>query len=196
MSRRFPVRVDSAAVHTSLSVIGLAVVAVAAALLTACSSGPSPAGAGSGNSGPTGNGGSQVASSGGGSVADGLGHPVNVCSLLPAATAASLSGEPITQAQEDDTPSYKLYTCNYTSADGTAGFDISVLALDAAAGYDANVQANGSVGTVTQISGLGDKAYSSITGTEALFGNVSINVSNLASASAAEAIIRNLQPKL
>ncbi len=193
MSLRFPVRVDSAAVHTSLSVIGLAVVAVAAGLLTACSSGPSPAGAGSGNNGQSGNSGSQVASSGGGgSIADGLGHPVNVCSLLPAATAASLSGEPITQAQEDDTPSYKLYTCNYTSADGTTGFDISVLALDAVAGYDASA----SVSTVTQISGLGDKAYSSITGTIALFGNVSINVSNLASASAAEAIIRNLQPKL
>ena len=33
---------------------------------------------------------------------DGIGHPVNVCALLPAATAASMSGEPITVAQEQD----------------------------------------------------------------------------------------------
>jgi hypothetical protein len=46
------------------------------------------------------------------------------------------------------------------------------------------------------VSGLGDKAYTGTTGTEALFGNYSIDVSNLQSASASEALIRALQPKI
>ncbi len=195
MSVRIPVHVEPAAAHTSFRITGLALVAVAAGLLSACSAG-SAAGAGAANGGQSNGGGSQPASSGGGSVADGLGHPVNVCSLLPAATAASISGEPITQAEEQDTPGYKIYDCNYTSADGTTGFDISVLAEDAAIGYDANVQAGSSVVAIHQISGLGDKAFSDITGVEALFGNVSITVSDLKSDSAAETLIRTLQPKL
>ena len=47
-----------------------------------------------------------------------------------------------------------------------------------------------------QINGLGDKANSSILGLDALFGNVSITVSNPPSDAAAETIIRTLQPKL
>lgn len=129
-----------------------------------------------------------------GSVTDGLGHPVNVCTLLPVATVASVSGKPLSVATEDDTPSYKLYVCNYTSADGTSGLNVSVLALDAAAGYDGSLQAAGS--GAKQISGLGDKAFSSVLGVQALFGNVSITVSNLRSDTAAETLIRTLQPKL
>jgi len=196
MSVRSLVHIDRRAGHSWLGYTGLAPVAVAIGLLSACSSG-APAGAGTANTGQTNNGGSQVASSGGGSVADGLGHPVNVCSLLPAATAASISGEPITEAQEQDTPGYKLYACNYTNPGQATGFVISVLAEDAAIGYDANVQANSSVVAIHQISGLGDKAFSSsASGVEALFGNVSISVDGLQSDSAAEAVIRALQPKL
>jgi hypothetical protein len=132
---------------------------------------------------------------GAGSVEDGLGHPVNICALLPAATVASISGEPITQATEDDTVAYKIYACDYTSTDGTSELRISVLAMDAAAGYDGDLQAN-QVVKVKQISGLGDKAFSGVGGVEALFGNVSITVSNLASDDASVALIRALQPKL
>ena len=49
------------------------------------------------------------------------GIAVNVCSIMPAATAAAVSGLAITVAQEQDTPSYKLWVCNYTTADGTNG---------------------------------------------------------------------------
>jgi hypothetical protein len=121
-----------------------------------------------------------------------------VCSLIPAATAASVSGEPITVAQEQDTVSYKIYSCNYTSADGTTGFVINVLALDAAAGYQGEIQTDQTIGTpVTTISGLGDKAFASSDGVEALFGNVSIKVANLVGKTdACETLIRDLQPKL
>jgi hypothetical protein len=179
-------------VRTPLRFAALAPIALGATLLAGCggastsAGGSQPASGGSSSS----SGGSSNSGTG---IEDGIGHPVNVCSLLPASSAASISGEPITVAQEQDTPSYKLWVCNYTSADGTTGFTISVLALDAAPGYDADLTANG---TVQPVSGLGDKAFTGTTGTEALFGNYSIDVSNLQSSSASEALIRALQPKI
>lgn len=132
--------------------------------------------------------------SGAGSVSDGLGHPVNICTLLPVATVASITGEPLTVATEADTLAYKTYVCNYTSADGTSELTVTVEAMDAAIGYDAGVQAAGT--SDKQISGLGDKANSSLLGLDALFGNVRITVTNLQSDAAAETLIRTLQPKL
>jgi hypothetical protein len=167
--------------------------ALGATLLAGCGGSSTAAGGsqpGSGSSNTDANSGS---GGGGTSINDGIGHSVNVCSLLPASTAASISGVPVTVAQEQDTPSYKLWVCDYTTADGTNGFTISVLALDAAPGYEADLTANG---TVQPVSGLGDKAFTGTTGTEALFGNYSINVSNLQSSSASEALIRALQPKI
>jgi hypothetical protein len=184
---------------------GLLSLALAGTLVTACgsssattlgSSGASqPASGGSGSSGSGGSGSSgSSGSNSGGSVEDGIGHPVNICSLLPVATVASVTGEPLTVAQEQDTVSYKIYACNYTSADGTSGCTVSVLALDAVAGYGGSVDAAGSGGK--PISGLGDKAFTSILGVEALFGNVSITVSDLQSDDAAVTLIKDLQPKL
>jgi hypothetical protein len=184
------------AIRTPLRFAALAPIALGATLLAGCGgAATTPGGSqpGSGNSSAASNTGANSGSGGGTSINDGIGHPVNVCSLLPASTAASLSGLPITVAEEQDTPSYKLWVCNYTVADGTNGFTISVLALDAAPGYDANVSADSSA---QPVSGLGDKAYTGTTGTEALFGNYSIDVSNLQSASASEALIRALQPKI
>ena len=132
---------------------------------------------------------------GAGSVNDGLGHTVNVCTLLPVATVASITGEPLTVATEQDTLPTKTYVCDYTSSDGTFGVLITVAAMAAAIGYDADLSATNQVTTAKQISGLGDKAFSGPLGLEALFGNVSITVSNLQS-DAAGTLIRTLQPKL
>jgi hypothetical protein len=165
--------------NVSVLAAGIGVVAV----LAAC--GPS---SNSGAAAPADN-----VAAGGGSSDDAIGHPVTVCGLLPAATVAQVTGEPITVAQEQDTPSYKLYSCNYTSADGTSGLSISVLGLDASPGYDGALQADSSA---KPISGLGDKAFSGITGLHALFGNVGITVANLTSDTAAEQLIRMIQPKI
>jgi hypothetical protein len=185
---------------------GLVSLALAGTLVTACGSSsattlgssggsqPASGGSGSSGSGSSGSSGSSSGSSSGGSVEDGIGHPVNICSLLPVATVASVTGEPLTVAQEQDTVSYKIYACNYTSADGTSGCTVSVLALDAVAGYGGSVDAAGSGGK--PISGVGDKAFTSILGVEALFGNVSITVSDLQSDDAAVTLIKDLQPKL
>jgi hypothetical protein len=171
--------------------------------VAACSSGAAsssatgaPGSPGAVVAGATAPGQAQGQQGGAGSVNDGLGHPVNICTLLPATTVASVTGEPITVATEQDTLSYKTYTCNYTSADGTSGVTVSVLAMDAAAGYDAELSATNQVTPAKQISGLGDKAFSGPLGLEALFGNVSISVTNLQSDDAAETLIRTLQPKL
>lgn len=114
---------------------------------------------------------SSAAQPAGGSVSDGIGHRVNICALMPAATAAKVSTVAVTVAKEDDTPSYKLYTCIYN-----------------------NVSAAGA--SSHPIAGLGDKAQSSPLGVEATFGNVSIQVSGMSSTSGAEAVIRAIQPKL
>ena len=184
--------------RTSIRFAGLVPLTLTGILIAGCGSTSTTALGSNGGSQPA-SGGSSSGSSSGTGVLDGIGHPVNICSLLPVATVASVSGEPLTITQEKDTPSYKIYTCDYTSADGTSGLDVNVLAMDAAVGYQADVAANktvGSAGQYTPISGLGDKAFSSITGVEALFGNVSITVSNLNSTSAAETLVRDLQPKL
>jgi hypothetical protein len=133
---------------------------------------------------------------GAGSVNDGLGHTVNVCTLLPVATVASITGEALTVATEQDTLPTKTYVCDYTSSDGTYAVLITVAAMAAAIGYDADLSSTSQVTTAKQISGLGDKAFSGPLGLEALFGNVSITVSNLQSDAAAETLIRTLQPKL
>lgn len=130
-----------------------------------------------------------------GTVEDGIGHPVNVCDVLPVATVASITGETLTVATEDDTLAYKIYACTYTNAAGTAEVRVSVLALDAAAGFDGGLQVALTTGG-KQIAGLGDKADSSALGVEALFGNVSISVSNAPSDDVAATIIKTLQPKL
>jgi hypothetical protein len=66
-------------------------------------------------------------------VNDGLGHSVNICTLLPVATVASITGEPLTVATEDDTlSSSKIYSCNYTNAAGTSGLIVTVEAMVAA----------------------------------------------------------------
>jgi hypothetical protein len=195
--------------RTPFRLAALAPAAITGILLAGCGSttastagqqttgGSQPASGGGGSQPASGGGGSQPAS-GGSSINDGLGHPVSVCSLLPASTVASVSGEPITVATEDDTLGIKLYTCHYKSADGTNGLDVNVLADDASPGYDGSLAAaqTADPGGTLQISGLGDKAFSSILGLEALFGNVSITVSNLQSDQASETLIRDLQPKL
>jgi hypothetical protein len=133
---------------------------------------------------------------GAGSVNDGLGHTVNVCTLLPVATVASITGEPLTVATEQDTLPTKTYQCDYTSSDGTFEVLITVFAMAAAIGYDLDLAGTNQVTTAKQISGLGDKAFSGPLGLEALFGNVCITVADVQSDAAAETLIRALQPKL
>jgi hypothetical protein len=115
--------------------------------------------------------------------------------LLRSLPACAFSGDAKLAALTGEVAKW-AYPCNYTSTDGTSGLVINVLARGAAIGYAATVQASDSVVKGHEITGLGDKAYSNISGLQALFGNVMITVSNLQSDSAAETLIRTLQPKI
>jgi hypothetical protein len=174
-----------------------AAVCVATLTLTACGgssssakSAPAATTSGAGTSAP-----SKSSAASGSSGSGSATGAVNVCALLPASTVAKITAEPITIAMEDVTlDASKIYTCNYTSADGTSGLVITVKKQNAEIGYDADLQANGS--GAHQVTGLGDKAFTGVTGLEAMFGSVAIQVSNLQSDSAAETLIRTIQPKL
>jgi hypothetical protein len=136
-----------------------------------------------------------AASASGGGTAAAAGNPVAVCSLLPVATMAQLSGDPLTTSKEDDLPNAQSYTCAYTSSISTSNVAVTVLKMNAAVSYNAGVAAFGS--EAKPISGVGDKAYSAATGLAALFGNVEITVSGLQNDDAAAVkIIQTLQPQL
>jgi hypothetical protein len=139
-----------------------------------------------------------TASTSGGAQGGTVHGPFNICALLPLASVASVTGASLTVARENDDASYQNYTCGYFSADGGSGLTVSVSTLQGAVGYNNALHNDGS--RATPISGLGDKAYSTTSGSSSvvrsLFGNVEINVSGVVSVPASVTLIRQLQPKL
>jgi len=139
-----------------------------------------------------------TASAPGDAQGGGVRHPVNVCTLLPVATVAAVTSESLTVARENDDAAYQNYTCGYYTTDGGSGLTVSVSTLQGAVGYNNALQNDGS--RATPISGVGDKAYSTTSGSSSvvrsLFGSVEINVSGVVSVPASETLIRRLQPKL
>ena len=111
--------------------------------------------------------------------------PVAVCELLPAARVAALTGLPISQAEEADTPSAQTYTCDYSSADGTQN-----LTLQVRLGVSADTFLPS--GTVFAVEGLGDQAYTSNTGLHARFGSAEVVAANVRADAQAAALIRAL----
>jgi hypothetical protein len=150
--------------------IALVASATAAASLAGCggsskshtSSAAQPAGAASSKT-------ATKAGSGGSGNSGGLPSAVNVCQLVPASRISQITGKTFTMAKEDDTPSYKLYSCNYTT-DPTAGggataqqLDLDIVgengAIALSADVDAAKQVNNKVTNLAPVSGIGDKAY-------------------------------------
>jgi hypothetical protein len=103
---------------------------------------------------------------------------VDVCGLMPAATIAQITGKSFTTAEEDDTKSYRIYSCNYTGAGEQ--LKISILGKSAKVGYDANLDALKSAGQKsTTVPGLGDAAFTSdiaMYQLVVLYGDLSISV--------------------
>ena len=126
------------------------------------------------------------AASGGG----GLKGAVNVCALMPPATLSQITGKTFQKAEADNTPSYQLYKCNY-STDPTSGgttveqLDLDIIGKGGAVGLNADVdaasQVKSSLTTLHPVSGIGDKAYGG--GIEArlevLYGDTLIKISGL-----------------
>ncbi len=117
----------------------------------------------------------------------GLAGAINVCALLPATTLSQITGKQFTMTERDDTPSYKIYSCNYTSTvpQGANQMDLNVVGKNGAAGFaadlDAANQSKSSLTQLKQVSGIGDKALGGgIQGRlEVLYGDVLIRISGL-----------------
>lgn len=160
---------------------------------------------------------STASSSGGGSTGGGkvvtaagddahLATSTNICTLLPAATVAQITGTKFDTAKPDNTPSYELFSCEYTSS-AVLGAElvVNVEGKDGSAGYGAETDAYTATGhTPTPIAGLGDKAFTtSIAGgaigqVDALFGPELIKVGGLTSVTTDQAkqLIDDIHAKL
>ncbi len=134
-------------------------------------------------------GGSSTISAGktGSGSSGGLKGAVNVCELMPAATISQLTGKQFTMTKEDNTPSYQLYSCDYTSTvtQGANQLDLDIMGKGGAIGLSADVdaakQTKSSLTQLAPVSGIGDKAYGGgiQAHLEVLYGDLLIKISGL-----------------
>jgi hypothetical protein len=125
--------------------------------------------------------------------------PVAVCTTLPTAQVASLSGTAVTTSREQDFAADNDYTCAYNTASGVGGLSVTVAVVGGALAYASSLSTDtvaGSVEHVTPVAGIGDKAFSARDGLRVLFGDRMIYVAGLTSVPSAEAIIKALEAKL
>ena len=194
---------------------GMAVVAVTALMLTACSSASSTVGSpstqatapasdaasGSDSTTPT-----TVAASDGTTGSDSTSPTpgtsaaaIAVCTTLQVSQVASLSGVALTTGNEQDSALGNDYTCDYYPASGTGGLSVTVTAAGGAQAYQNSLQTDTTAGAaenVVPLTSVGGKAFSAHDGVRALFGDRMIYVAGLASNPPAVAIIQALQAKL
>jgi hypothetical protein len=164
--------------------------------LVACgktkSSGSTATTASAGTQATTGSG-SETTTTAGGSAA-----AVKVCTVLPLSQVASLTGKQLTTDREQDAPGYS-YQCDYFPNSGVGGVTITVLPTGGAASFQNARQvdeASQSVEHVTDVSGLGDKAFSARDGLRALFGDRLIYVTGVTDEAEAKAVILAVNAKL
>lgn len=91
-----------------------------------------------------------------GSTSSAPARPIDVCAVLPAATAAKLSGLAVTIGNPLKGLQPQEYGCGYTNATDDVQFEVKVFAHDAATSYDFFSSASKKA---TPVSGVGDKAF-------------------------------------
>jgi hypothetical protein len=122
------------------------------------------------------------------STGAGSAHPVDVCVTVNAASAAQLSGQPITTATAISEQAPDEYGCAYSSADDSVQVEVQVSEHDAASSYGTFLA--GSPGAST-VGGLGDKAFFDNERTMyVLAGNNLIQVNGLNTADESAALAR------
>jgi hypothetical protein len=123
-----------------------------------------------------------------GSAGAGSSQPIDVCATLTAASAAQLSGQPITTASAMTEQAPREYGCAYDSDDDSVQVDVQVFEHDAVSSYATYLAASPNASTV---GGLGDKAFFDNDGTMyVLAGSSLIQVNGLSTADACAALAR------
>ena len=197
--KRFAITASAGLVAIAFAIAGCggstATTAPAAASSTQAATPAASAASGASAGGQASSGASQAAPPSAGTAAGGAGQPIKVCDLLPVATVASIDGQSLTEATEQDVdPALQEYGCYYGGAN-LDGVTVTV-AYGAASSFDTLQQVMQANSNAKVINGLGDKAFSTSIGVYALFGDVQIEVSGLQSDDAAATLIKTLQPKL
>jgi hypothetical protein len=187
-----------ATVNARVSAAALAAAAIAT--LSACSAGSKSVGA------PTTPTNTEVAAVAGSATqsavsisASPTAQSIDICTVMPIAQAASLSGVTLATNREQDDAEGNAYTCDYFPASGSGGFSVTVQTVGGAQAYANSLQTDtiaGAVEHVAPVTGVGDKAFSARDGVRAVFGDRMIYVAGLASDPPAVAIIQALQAKL
>ncbi len=171
------------------SVVALVACSAAAVSLVGC--GGSSKAATSAAAQPAGGSSSKAATNAASGSSGGLKGAVNICALMPASRISEITGKTFTMTKEDDTPSYKLFSCDYTTDPTVAGgatpqqLTLDIVgkngAIALSADVDAAKQVNNKLTNLTPVSGIGDKAYGG--GLEAhlevVYGDVLIKISGL-----------------
>ena len=165
----------------ALTVAALAVAPLGA--LTAC--GPAGGGSAAGAAGAAATPTATSPAAGSASPAGAPAHALNLCAITSAAQAAKITGQPYTVAapQSGDWTSQ----CAYNNSDATAqGVNVTLFATNAASTW--NVVHNGDI---SDISGLGDKAFWDNDNTlYVMSGTDLIQVNGLSSEQASEALAK------
>lgn len=172
--------------------VPVVLVLVAVGALTACSSdaasptptapAPAPAAsgadAGTGPAAPDGTGGTDAA------------NAVDICGLMPASNVAMMAGKAVDVATPDVTSGPGEQMCLYSDTEGGNVMSIWVNATTGSRAYDADLASVGSA--AKQVSGVGDKAFSSVLGLEVLSGTILIKVTGVDDEAAASELARTL----
>lgn len=116
------------------------------------------------------------------------GHPIDVCTTLPAASAAKLSDQPITRAVHRAGLQPGEYGCAYGNDDDTLQVEVTVFEHDAAFSYNTFLSGTKDA---RPVNGLGDKAFFDNDGTMyVLAGSNLIQVNGLKTAEQCAALAR------
>lgn len=131
---------------------------------------------------------SQSPTSAAASASGGATRAIDVCAVLPAASAAKLSGLAVTTANARTGLQPQEYGCAYSNDDDSVQFEVTVFEHDAGSSYDFFVSGSKKASTV---SGLGDKAFFDNDGTMyVLAGNSLIQVNGVKTADQCAAVAR------
>jgi hypothetical protein len=131
---------------------------------------------------------SSSAASAQGATSTGSTHRIDVCAVLPAATAAKLSGLAVTIANTLTPSGPEEYGCGYTNDGDSVQFEVKIFEHNAAQSYDFFVSGTKQP---TIVNGVGDKAFFDNDGTMyVLKGNRLIQVNGVKTADQCAAVAR------